>query len=81
VSHFIIHLRFVFTPSLGLDYISNANPACSCVYICKFQFCPIHPPLGDYHFAVVIATAVVAIAAVYLAAAPLLGVRGVLHLL
>jgi hypothetical protein len=42
-------LRFVFTPSLGLDYISNANPACSCVYICKFQFRPIHPPLGDYH--------------------------------
>jgi hypothetical protein len=41
-------LRFVFTPSLGLDYISNANPACSCVYICKFQFRPIHPPLGDF---------------------------------
>jgi ribonuclease HI len=35
--------------SRGLIYISNANPACSCVYICKFQFCPIHPPpLGDY---------------------------------
>jgi hypothetical protein len=50
VSHFIIRLRFVFTPSLGLDYISNANPACSCVYICKFQFRPIHPPLGDYQF-------------------------------
>jgi hypothetical protein len=31
-------------PSLGLVYISNANPACSCVYICKFQFRPIHPP-------------------------------------
>jgi hypothetical protein len=30
--------------SRGLVYISNANPACSCVYICKFQFCPIHPP-------------------------------------
>jgi hypothetical protein len=44
VSHFIICLRFVFTPSLGLDYISNANPTCSCVYICKFQFRPIHPP-------------------------------------
>jgi hypothetical protein len=29
--------------------ICNANPACSCVYICKFQFRPIHPPLGDYH--------------------------------
>jgi hypothetical protein len=34
--------------SRGLIYISNANPACSCVYICKFQFRPIHPPLGDY---------------------------------
>jgi hypothetical protein len=30
--------------SRGLDFISNANPACSCVYICKFQFRPIHPP-------------------------------------
>jgi hypothetical protein len=29
-------------------FISNANPACSCVCICKFQFRPIHPPLGDY---------------------------------
>jgi hypothetical protein len=37
-----------FTLSCGLVYISNANPACSCVYICKFQFRPIHPPLGDY---------------------------------
>jgi hypothetical protein len=30
--------------SRGLVYISNTNPACSCVYICKFQFRPIHPP-------------------------------------
>jgi hypothetical protein len=30
--------------SRGLVYISNANPTCSCVYICKFQFRPIHPP-------------------------------------
>jgi hypothetical protein len=30
--------------SRGLVYISNANLACSCVYICKFQFRPIHPP-------------------------------------
>jgi hypothetical protein len=37
--------------SRGLVYISNANPACSCVYICKFQFRPIHPPsrrLSDF---------------------------------
>jgi hypothetical protein len=32
------------TLSRGLVYISNANPACSCIYICKFQFRPIHPP-------------------------------------
>jgi hypothetical protein len=37
--------------SLGLVFISNTNPACSCVYICKFQFRPIHPPLGDYQMA------------------------------
>jgi hypothetical protein len=42
-------LRFVFAPSLADSVlITNANPACSCVYICKFQFRPIHPPLGDY---------------------------------
>jgi hypothetical protein len=40
----LICLRFVFPPSLGLVYISNANPTCSCVYICEFQFRPIHPP-------------------------------------
>jgi hypothetical protein len=33
------------TLSRGLVYISNANLACSCVYICKIQFRPIHPPL------------------------------------
>jgi hypothetical protein len=32
------------TLSRGLVYNSNANPACSCVYISKFQFRPIHPP-------------------------------------
>jgi hypothetical protein len=42
-------LRFVFHPlSRTHFFITNANPACSCVYICKFQFRPIHPPLGDY---------------------------------
>jgi hypothetical protein len=30
--------------SLGLVFISNANSSRSCVYICKFQFRPIHPP-------------------------------------
>jgi hypothetical protein len=40
-----ICLRFVFHPlSRTCFLITNANPACSCVYICKFQFCPIHPP-------------------------------------
>ena len=34
---------------VGSDFITNANPGFSCVYICKFQFRPIHPPpLGDY---------------------------------
>jgi hypothetical protein len=36
------------TLSRGLIIISNANPSRSCVYICKFQFRPIHPPLGDF---------------------------------
>jgi hypothetical protein len=42
--------------SRGLIYISNANPACSCVYIYKFQFRPIHPPLGDYQLAPILDT-------------------------
>jgi hypothetical protein len=38
-------LAIFFAPSLADSFpISNANPACSCVYICKFQFRPIHPP-------------------------------------
>jgi hypothetical protein len=42
----LVHsLGICFAPSLADSfYISNANPACSCVYICKFQFRPIHPP-------------------------------------
>jgi hypothetical protein len=46
-----ICLRFVFHLLSRTHFsITNANPACSCVYICKFQFRPIHPPpLGDYH--------------------------------
>jgi hypothetical protein len=40
-----IFLRFVFHPLSRTQFsISNANPTCSCVYICKFQFRPIHPP-------------------------------------
>ena len=46
-----ICLRFVFHPlSRTRFFITNANPACSCVYICKFQFRPIHPPLGDFQW-------------------------------
>jgi hypothetical protein len=47
----LICLGFVFHPlSRTRFYITNANPACSCVYICEFQFRPIHPPpLGDFH--------------------------------
>jgi hypothetical protein len=45
VCHTSLFARDLFCAlSCGLVYISNANPACSCVYICKFQFCPIHPP-------------------------------------
>jgi hypothetical protein len=44
VSHSSFGCDLFFTLSRGLVYISNANPACSCVYICKFQFRPIHPP-------------------------------------
>jgi hypothetical protein len=40
----LICLRFVLHPLSRTRFISNANPACSCVYICKFQFHPIHPP-------------------------------------
>jgi hypothetical protein len=49
VSHSSFACDLFCALSRGLVYISNANPACSCVYICKFQFRPIHPPLGDYH--------------------------------
>jgi hypothetical protein len=48
VSHSLFACDLFCARSRGLIYISNANPACSCVYICKFQFRPIHPPLGDY---------------------------------
>jgi hypothetical protein len=38
-------LGFVLRPlSRTRFFITNANSACSCVYICKFQFRPIHPP-------------------------------------
>jgi hypothetical protein len=48
VSHSLFACDLFCALSRGLIYISNANPACSCVYICKFQFRPIHPPLGDF---------------------------------
>jgi hypothetical protein len=44
VSHSLFACDLFCTLSRGLIYISNANPACSCVYICKFQFRSIHPP-------------------------------------
>jgi hypothetical protein len=41
----LIRLGFVLRPlSRTRFFITNANSACSCVYICKFQFRPIHPP-------------------------------------
>jgi hypothetical protein len=45
----LIHLGFVLRPLLRTRFLFlTLTPACSCVYICKFQFRPIHPPLGDY---------------------------------
>ena len=44
MSHSLFARDLFCTLSRGLVFISNANPACSCVYICKFQFRPIHPP-------------------------------------
>jgi hypothetical protein len=44
VSHSSFACDLFSTLSRGLISISNANPTCSCVYICKFQFRPIHPP-------------------------------------
>jgi hypothetical protein len=43
VSHSLFACDLFCTLSLGPDYISNANPACSCDLICKFQIRPIHP--------------------------------------
>jgi hypothetical protein len=46
----LIRLGFVLRPLLQTHLLLlTLTPACSCVYICKFQFRPIHPPLGDYH--------------------------------
>ena len=46
----LIRSRFVLHPlSRGLDYISNANPACSCDYFENFSFALFTPPLGDFH--------------------------------
>jgi hypothetical protein len=47
----LIRLGFVLRPLLRTHLLLlTLTPACSCVYICKFQFRPIHPPppLGDY---------------------------------
>jgi hypothetical protein len=41
----LIRLRFVLRPLLRTrSLLLTLTPACSCVYICKFQFRPIHPP-------------------------------------
>ena len=51
MSHLLIRLGFVLRPlSWTRLLLLTLTPACSCVYIYKFQFRPIHPPpLGDYH--------------------------------
>jgi hypothetical protein len=55
----LIHLGFVLRPLLRTRFLFlTLTPACSCVYICKFQFRPIHPPpLGDYHKEIIIGNA------------------------
>jgi hypothetical protein len=41
----LIRLGFVLRPlSWTRLLLLTLTPACSCVYICKFQFRPIHPP-------------------------------------
>jgi hypothetical protein len=41
----LIRLGFVLCPLLRTHLLLlTLTPACSCVYICKFQFRPIHPP-------------------------------------
>jgi hypothetical protein len=38
-------LGFVLRPLLRTRFLLlTLTPTCSCVYICKFQFRPIHPP-------------------------------------
>jgi hypothetical protein len=44
VSHSTFAYDLFCALSLGLIFISNTNPSRSCVYICKFQLRPIHPP-------------------------------------
>jgi hypothetical protein len=45
VSHLLIRLGFVLRPLSRTHFLLlTLTPACSCVYICKFQFRPIHPP-------------------------------------
>jgi hypothetical protein len=45
VSHLLIRLGFVLRPLLWTHLLLlTLISACSCVYICKFQFRPIHPP-------------------------------------
>jgi hypothetical protein len=45
VSHLLICLGFVLRPLLRTRFLLlTLTPACSCVYISKFQFRPIHPP-------------------------------------
>jgi hypothetical protein len=39
---------FVFPSLSDLDYILTLTPTWSVIKVCKFQFPPIHPPLGDF---------------------------------
>jgi hypothetical protein len=48
VSHSLFACDLFCTLSRGLDYISNANPACSCDYFENFSFALFTPSLGDF---------------------------------
>jgi hypothetical protein len=50
MSHSLFACDLFCTLSRGLDYISNANSACSCDYFENFSFALFTPPpLGDFH--------------------------------
>jgi hypothetical protein len=60
-NHRVIRFIFLvdlFFPSLpNSDFILTLTPAWSVLKVCKFQFPPIHPPLGDFQLRMRFSTA------------------------